>query len=263
MSLIGMFETFFFMSLAITFILIVFLVYHFKHRITSVEHKCDTMFEIINNIVSEMNNGRTECHVNQGGLQMHDTIPERNDRITINFSDDDGDGESEDESETNTDSEGESESDNEEDSESNNEDDESENDNEDDENENEEMSESGNSNMRVININNVQDMDTIETNYDNDNDIPIDNVDEINDTDIVPLDSNNLDIHVEKLDINANNLEESSIASSITESKSINSVYKKMTLPLLKAYVIEKGLISDPSKMKKQELINLIETNNI
>ena len=26
---------------------------------------------------------------------------------------------------------------------------------------------------------------------------------------------------------------------------------------------IEKGLISDPSKMKKQDLINLIETNDI
>ena len=49
----------------------------------------------------------------------------------------------------------------------------------------------------------------------------------------------------------------------MTGSKSNSSVYKKMTLPLLKAYVIEKGLISDPSKMKKQDLITLIETNNI
>jgi hypothetical protein len=36
-----------------------------------------------------------------------------------------------------------------------------------------------------------------------------------------------------------------------------------MTLPLLRTYVIEKGLSSDPSKMKKQDLINLIETNDI
>ena len=60
MTLIGMFETFLFVSLAITFILIVFLVYHFKSRITVVEHKCDTMFEIINNIVVEMNNAQPD-----------------------------------------------------------------------------------------------------------------------------------------------------------------------------------------------------------
>ena len=36
-----------------------------------------------------------------------------------------------------------------------------------------------------------------------------------------------------------------------------------MTLPVLKAYVIEKGLVSDPSKMKKQELIHLIESSDI
>jgi hypothetical protein len=36
-----------------------------------------------------------------------------------------------------------------------------------------------------------------------------------------------------------------------------------MTLPVLKAYVIEKGLMSDPSKLKKQELIQLIESSDI
>jgi hypothetical protein len=47
-------ETFFFISLAITFVLIMMLVYHFKGRITLLEQKCDTMFDIMNNIVKEM-----------------------------------------------------------------------------------------------------------------------------------------------------------------------------------------------------------------
>ena len=49
-------ETLFYISLAITFILIILLVYHFKQRIVSLEQKNDTMFEIINNVVKELNN---------------------------------------------------------------------------------------------------------------------------------------------------------------------------------------------------------------
>ena len=104
-------------------------------------------------------------------------------------------------------------------------------------------------------------MDSITTFDDIDN--TVDCIDEINDTEIMPLNTDDLEIHVEKLDNTVNNLDDSSVASSMTGSKSNSSVYKKMTLPLLKTYVIEKGLISDPSKMRKQDLITLIETNNI
>src|SRR6056300_1022580 len=56
MGFFNMLEMFFFASLAITFVLILFLVYHFRQKFTALEEKCDTMFEIINNIVKEMNN---------------------------------------------------------------------------------------------------------------------------------------------------------------------------------------------------------------
>ena len=36
-----------------------------------------------------------------------------------------------------------------------------------------------------------------------------------------------------------------------------------MTLTVLKSLVIEKGLMSDPSKLKKIELIELIESSDI
>ena len=36
-----------------------------------------------------------------------------------------------------------------------------------------------------------------------------------------------------------------------------------MTLQLLKSLVIEKGIMSDPSKLKKHELIELIESTDI
>jgi hypothetical protein len=47
-------ETFFFISLGITIILILLLIYHFKQQINTQERKSDTMFEIINSIVSEI-----------------------------------------------------------------------------------------------------------------------------------------------------------------------------------------------------------------
>ena len=54
MSVFNFLETFFFISLGITFVLILLLVYHFKQRLTSLEQKSDTMFEIMNNIVKEL-----------------------------------------------------------------------------------------------------------------------------------------------------------------------------------------------------------------
>ena len=49
-------ETGFFFTLAITFLLMLLLVYHFKQRLITTEQKQDTMFEIINNLVHEFNN---------------------------------------------------------------------------------------------------------------------------------------------------------------------------------------------------------------
>ena len=63
-----MLEMFFFVSLAITFVLILFLVYHFRQKMTSMENRCDAMFDIINNIVREMNN--------RNSLATHHEIPD-------------------------------------------------------------------------------------------------------------------------------------------------------------------------------------------
>jgi len=54
MGFFNFIETFFFVSLGITFILILLLVYHFKHRLACIEQKSDTMFEIVNTMVKEL-----------------------------------------------------------------------------------------------------------------------------------------------------------------------------------------------------------------
>ena len=58
MGLFSLLETFFFISLAITFVLIIMLVYHFKGRLVSIEDRYHTMFDIVNSLVKEMKNLR-------------------------------------------------------------------------------------------------------------------------------------------------------------------------------------------------------------
>ena len=47
-----------YICLAITFVLILLIVYHFKQRVSALEAKQDTMFELVNNMVQEMQNMR-------------------------------------------------------------------------------------------------------------------------------------------------------------------------------------------------------------
>ena len=75
MGFFGFIETFFFISLAITFVLIMLLVYHFKQRLSDVEAKTDTMFEIMNNLLKEMKTIKTMVIETQ--QQQQQSIPLR------------------------------------------------------------------------------------------------------------------------------------------------------------------------------------------
>lgn len=56
MGVFSIIETFIFFSLAISFVLILLLVYHFKSRMAKLEEKTDTMVGIINDIAKELAN---------------------------------------------------------------------------------------------------------------------------------------------------------------------------------------------------------------
>ena len=293
-----MLESFFILSLGITFVLVLFLVYHFKQRLTLLETKCDTTFEIINNVVSELGNIRGAFRV--GGAQAPAqtlTRPEctTHSKINVTISDDEHDV-------SDYDDEAESSDDDDDDDDDDDGDDEAESSDEDDvvhgahhvvhdvvhdvdesgEDSDGDVKESGedddvadngvdnansgsnndSNSVRIINLDNQQEFDIIESLEDlnaengnrddqaDDDNSHIENMEEIL-------------LHVEKLPTSEPHLDDSSITSSHTESKNNSHIYKKMTLPVLKAYVIEKGLMSDPSKLKKQELIQLIESSDI
>ena len=56
MGLFSFIEIFFFISLGVTILLITLLVYHFKQRITSLEQKYDSLFDIVSNVVKQLRN---------------------------------------------------------------------------------------------------------------------------------------------------------------------------------------------------------------
>jgi hypothetical protein len=239
MGLFNYIDTFFFISLGITFILILLLVFHFKQRISTLEQKNETMFEIINNIVQELVQIKyiitpppvenivppsslqpslqpsslqsSSLHlIHNHSLPMNNIIHFDNNKIVV----------SDDEEEDSDDDEDDSDDD---------EDDSAIEDDSDDDEENK---------IKVINV------------ALNDN-IQLNEVD-----DIIEAEPSQGNIIVEKMNTNESEIDNSDIQKEVKK-----EIYRKMTLSALKSIVIEKGLLSDPSKLKKQELLKLLETN--
>ena len=234
MGLFNMLEMFFFVSLAITFVLILFLVYHFRQKMTSMENRCDAMFDIINNIVKELNN--------RNNLVAHSEIPEnvlfkpdisyfeQQEMSKLVVSDNEYDTDDEAESNAESDEESDEESD-----------------------DNVILPEiiDDESSVKVINME-IQEIDSeIIVNDEN----QTDNIDE-EDPDIHEgLDTESVNnIHVEKLETTLENV--------VNDAPNVDmDMYRKMNLNALKALVIEKGYASDTAKMKKVELLKLLETS--
>jgi len=213
MGVFNFMESFFFISLGITFLLIIMLVYHFKQRIISLEHKHDTMFEIVNNIVKQLRNMQTTIqHLGepQPFIISHPTYTPAQpafESIQItgveSTENDDETSESETDEEDSDDETSESESDEEE------------------------------------------PVETIVV-----DELPKENL-------IIEPVVQEDEILIRKSDGSVSALDESSSALADSKDK-----YKKMTLAALKTVALEKGLVTDASKMKKPELLKLLEAHN-
>lgn len=270
MGFFNFIETFFFISLGITFVLILLLVYHFKQRIITIEQKSETMFEIINNIVKELTMVRN-VQMHSQSMQFNGTVnlpikefrPMTNENIKVVVSDDESSDSSSDsgsESGSGSDTSSDSDSDSDDDNETSN-------------------------NIKIINMEVCDNIDIAEISLDKqevelelsleeeqvlDNEIEQELDNEIekkidnnandinNDENTLDLDADTDSIIVEKLD-STNELEPVD-ESLMTVSQSAKEVYRKMTVQDLRALVITKGLSSDPSKMKKPEILKLLES---
>jgi hypothetical protein len=262
MAFFNFIETFFFISLGITFVLILLLVYHFKQRMTGLEQKCDTMFEIINDVVKELNLLRIQNTMQQptpGFFQpMRNFMPPFNiDEILNKNSSDVFDGannQNDDESEESSDV-GDSDED----------EDEDEDDEADDIVNNSVVEESHENVVKIINVNQetLTELDVDElANLDGDEDDDEDE-DEHEDEDHEEVNGEGPEteapiepILVEKIEP----IEEvETNTDSIDHKDSDKDVYKKMSLGALKALVISKGLCSDARTLRKNDLLKLLE----
>ena len=249
MILMGIFnyiDTFFFISLGITFILILLLVFHFKQRMSDLEDKTETMFEIINNIVKEITSMKqtfsandccrnnicmnpsysSPCYSKNDNVQLHYVKENDSEKIIVS-DDDDEDDEDEDEDDH---------------------DDIDDDDDSDIEDEKPPLQITDNE-VKIINVEMGDVIEIEEPEFAEENEYEEE----------APLENIVLDnLHVEKVD---ESVESESVAT--TESNTIETskeIYRKMTLSSLKSLVISKGLASDPSKMKKNDLLKLLDS---
>ena len=281
MGLFNFIETFFFISLGITFILILLLVYHFKQRLYNLEQKSNSMIYIINDLVKEFTTVKQLSNVMCS--QPHNKsnyLP--NSLLYNNFTIKEDDNEDEDEDEDDSDDGDEDTNDNSDEDEDSDEDtvkililDNITNDyalNE------ESIHCSIDETIPVIGedaffletlvsdliyeipVSPVSDLineKTVSPVSDLINEIPVSPVSDLIDDEI----SCNLD-----LALGENQLESSipimpevgEITSNWNEN-GIDESYKKMSIPELRSIVISKGLTQDASKMKKSELFKLLQ----
>ena len=245
MGIFNYIDTFFFISLGITFVLILLLVFHFKQRMSVLEEKTDTMFEIINNIVKEVVSIKNILYHSVQPINNATyldpstrTIPLINE--TMRFDDNNNKIDEEEEEDSESDE---------------SEDDESESDESDEEDESEEEdSESDDEEKTVENI--VLEETEVLANESSEQ-IKVVNVD-LNEVEVTPVSEPVEELLVEKVEVPTviNDAE-------TAEEKRENAleVYRKMSLPALKTLLITKGLSSDPSKMKKYDILYLLEKN--
>jgi hypothetical protein len=240
-----MIESFFFLTLGITFVLIILLIYHFKQRITTIEQKSDTMFDIVQNLAKELNSMKVQN-------LSKELKPNYVNAILKEEEDDDYDEEEEEESDEESDDE---ESDDEES------DEEESDDEEEDEGEGgmrgaSSPAEEGGSaegakapakeSVKIINISDLEEIDQIQETIDDsesDSEEPVELKDDDSDKIKVLKMSASVDI--------------ASVPAPTPGDQSIH-VYKKMTVGALKSLVISKGLCTDTSKLSKRELLQLL-----
>ena len=277
-SLVDIFNPSFFIILGVLVLISALLVVYFESKMREQNHKMASMLNLITNVVDEMN--AIKIHLNRqpissGGSQLQSSNLERNDihivktdLITVS---DDSASESDNESENSNEESSDSESDN--GYESNSEDiqdiqdidnireviDISKNNEhndikilklnlslsniDEDENENEDKD------VNEIDLNELDDLDDLDDGSSSDstsvasNEEPVE-IQEENDNDVLDISKLNLKT------INISNLEETKNQYYVD--------YKKFTLSKLRSIVVEKELVADSSKLKKNELLKLL-----
>jgi hypothetical protein len=277
MSIFNFIETLFFISLGITFVLISLLVYHFRQRIIVLESKNDTMFEIINNIVKEVTNIRNSIlYMNPDSAKLMETTNLLQQQYNCNQFDDSEPlpsiqhyiVDNNDTDDVDSLQEGNTESDDDEDEDDDDDDDEDDDDDDEDDDEDDiqivenpekivvSLEPDDTPPIKIVNVNietnNIEEINEI-------NDLANEDTFSLEEDQIVELDESVEKVLVHKI---AEPIIEPLIEQfRIIENRNTNS-YKNLNTTQLKQLVITKGLTTNPSKLKKYELLELLENSD-
>ena len=225
-------ETFFFISLGITFILISLLVYHFQQRIKAVEKNSDTMFDIMNNMVREMAQVKYSVFQATQSPPMIITtnkLPSNGTELVV-VSDDEDEDEDEDDEDEDEDDE-----DDDEDNDEDNDDDSDDDDGHDDEDEPDKFNigDAIELDVPLLELDDLYQPQVVEEN--NEVEICLESECPIPVSDVpIPMQSNDV-ITMKSDDVHTYSVKE------------------------LRELVVVQGLISDPSKLKKNELVKMLK----
>lgn len=263
MGVFNIIETFFFLSLAITFILILLLVNHFKHRINTLEQKCDTMFEVINSMLLDIGNLSKVFSFSDPRIQAMHPVFTKPQSFYDNFA---ANSEASDRSKSNPEvvvelnDDGDEKivvSDDEDEEYSDDDDDEDDDDDDDDEDEEEEDQKIKIVNMDILD--NKIDVEIFPENGDNMSDEVVEDVTDDNDEDLEEIITEIPEIHVLKMDTAVEPMTDDIVTYEEGTTMNQKDVYNKMTVQELKKVVITLGLCSDASKLKKPDLLKLLD----
>jgi hypothetical protein len=281
MAITDIFSTSLLISLAICLLLVGSVFMYFNQKIADQNHKITSMFDLVSTMAEEVNSVKYHVQMVAGrvGIPMGMNLPQQTQQVQqtqppvmnggisqykpndnlITISEDEDSDDEDDDSDNEDDSEDEDDDDDEddEDDEDDGEDDDSE---EDDDEEDNESSE---------------DNDKQDIKIDEDEDLDIEDFDNLNFesvADLSPTEDSTLnesDIkNLKKININVSsndneNEEEIEIESEDVSDINIKNVevldYKKLSLNKLRSIVTEKGVVTDASKLKKHELLKLLE----
>jgi hypothetical protein len=272
MGITEIFSTSFLICLAICLILIGALFMYFNQKLNEQNHKITSMFDLVSTMAEEVNSAKqyVQLVMNKVGLPMNTPMPilmnnnvnsqpalynggsinKENSNLIAISEDEHEDEEDEDEDEEEDDEEDEEDDDedddedDEESSESEDEDDKEDESKNEDDTDNESYSglnfEMVANEAEELDVSDIKNLKTININFKSEN---LEN-DQENDQDNEP--ENDIEIESEDLtDLNVKNVE-------VLD-------YKKLSLNKLRSIVTEKGIITDASKLKKNDLLKLLE----
>ena len=262
MAISDIFSSSFLFSIATVILLVGGLFAYFNYRIAEQDHKLNAMVGLVTTMASESQFFRSKLNLLHQKMDQHGllndihTIPlhldetnNNNNTSRINVSDDEQ-----------SISDDEDEEDDDEDEDEDEDDDEDEDEDEDDSvSEQSDVDDNDDDNIKIINLS-LSNEDIISS--------PIENIEDLQDNQEIKT------IHLEEpLDISTINNSEVKVSSddidflksvSITDlgenddNQSIKNEYKKLSLNKLREIVVSKGLINDPSKLKKNEILKLL-----